>query len=81
MLSNEQLLIVLRPQINFDRDQKAATIDWQIATDCLVTPALQGPRFYLINIICHFLSARLWDEPIEFVLNRHVEIGCHYKHT
>ena len=79
MLSNEQLLIVLRRQINFDRDLKAAPIDWQIATDCLATSALQGPHFYLINIVCHFLSARLWDEPIDIVVNPHVEITCHYK--
>jgi hypothetical protein len=31
MLSNEEVLIVLRRQINFDRDQKAATIGKQLA--------------------------------------------------
>jgi hypothetical protein len=34
MLPNEELLIVLRQQINFDRDRKAAAID------CLVTSVL-----------------------------------------
>jgi hypothetical protein len=78
MLSKEQLSIVLRRQIHSGRDQKAATIDWQIATDRLATSALQGPHSYLINIVCHFLSARLWAEPIEFVVNPHVDITCHY---
>jgi len=35
MLSNEELFIVLRRPINFDRDQKAAAID------CLATSAIR----------------------------------------
>ena len=30
MLSNEELLILLRRKVNFGRDQKAAAVDWQI---------------------------------------------------
>ena len=36
MLSNENLLIVLRRQINFDSDQKAVTISQKIGRDRLV---------------------------------------------
>jgi hypothetical protein len=43
MLSNEELLIVLRRQINFDRDQKA------VAIDCFVT---SGVRWQLLIYAC-----------------------------
>jgi hypothetical protein len=36
MLSNEELLIALRRQINFERDQKAAAIDQTTGRDRLV---------------------------------------------
>jgi hypothetical protein len=45
MLSNGELLIVLRRQIRFDEDQRAAAIDWWITIDCLATSALLLPRF------------------------------------
>jgi hypothetical protein len=51
MLSNEEILIVLRRKINSDRDQKAAAMDQTTGRDrLLATPALH-------SIIPHLLLA------------------------
>ena len=41
MLVNEELLIILRHQINFDRDQNAGSIIWQMAICCLDSSSIQ----------------------------------------
>jgi hypothetical protein len=37
MISDEELLIVLRRQITFDKEEKAAAIEWYFAVNCLAT--------------------------------------------
>ena len=45
MLVNEELLIVLSRQVNFDRDQKAAAIDCQNPIDYLATSVIETDPF------------------------------------
>lgn len=54
MLSNEELLIILKQQINFDRDQKAAAIDQTTGHEQLVDHnQLLGHLWYNIFETCY----------------------------
>jgi hypothetical protein len=43
--STREVLIILRGQIDFDRDQKVAAFNWKIAINCLATSRSEAYPF------------------------------------
>jgi hypothetical protein len=66
VLSDEQLLILVRRQINFDRNHKAA------ARHYLATPALQGNTLYVSVLVAgKDITALIFETlmPVKLSLN------------